>query len=160
MTMTTTSNAAAPALAKRPRALPDALLATLGVAMLLMAVVLMFIGGESDTTRRPVVAAPVLELLAPLDGTTVEGPVELIFSTSRPITAHRDGWGVDDFHLHAHLDGKEVMPNAAEVTPLERGRYRWTVKLPAGPHAVRLYWAGPDHKPLPGGSDARRITVK
>lgn len=157
---TTASNAAAPALAKRPRALPDALLTTVGVAMLLMAVALFFIGGEGDTTRRPLVAAPVLDLLAPQEGAVIDGPVEMIFSTSRPITAHRDGWGVDDFHLHAHLDGQEVMPNAAQIVPLEKGRYRWTVKLPAGAHAVRLYWAGPDHKPLPGGSEARRITVR
>lgn len=130
----------------------DRILAVLGGGMILAALVLLVLGGVGDGDGRPAGTEdpPPLDLISPADGATVEGPLEVVFRTSGQMEPLPGGWGVGDHHVHLELDGVELMPADADIERLDGGQYRWS--LPGtgpGPHALRLLWSGPDHRPMP-----------
>lgn len=109
--------------------------------------------GGSKGDARP------LTVLRPADGATVPDSVELIFQTDAPLRNSPMGWMAGSLHLHAVIDGREIMPAAADIREIGTGRYRWTLPpLGEGDHVLRLYWAGLDHRAVPeGASNAVRL---
>lgn len=152
---------ATPSTPAAPRSVADRILGLLGGGMVLAAVVLLLVGGEPDTGATSVLAAPAIELIQPRDGAAVSGRPNLVFSVPQDLQRKPGGWGLDSVHLHLELDGREFMPGPSDIERLPTGHYRWTLPpLDPGAHALRLYWSGPDHRPLArGGSSTVRVTV-
>lgn len=141
---------------------PDRALGVLGGALVIGALVMLFVGGESDDGgSEPVGAPPVLEIVAPADEASLSGPLEVVFRVPARLTMRPGGWGVEDFHLHLALDGVELMPAAGDLEQVGEGEYRWHVgRLDPGTHALHLLWSGVDHRPLPQTRTATvRVTV-
>lgn len=131
--------------------------------MVLLALVLLvrsLLGfGASDEGVRA--APPAVTLLAPADGAVVPDPVPLVFRTTADLSPQPGGWGAGDLHLHAEVDGREVMPGGGDIVRLEGERYKWSLALGAsGSYAIRLLWAGPDHRPMPAtASPSLRVRI-
>lgn len=102
----------------------------------------------------PVGGAPPLAILAPAPGDTVEAPVGLQFSAGSRLVLGPTGWTSDDLHLHAYIDGREVMPAAADITPLDDGTFRWSLPVTAGERRIQLRWAAMDHGTIEQGASA------
>ncbi|CAN5856611.1 hypothetical protein BH20GEM3_BH20GEM3_14610 [soil metagenome] len=115
-------------------------------------------GNSSEAQLSP---AQPLVLAEPRNGATVSNPVELLFTTGAALTQTPMGWGAESLHLHAAVNGQDVMPAGPEITSLGSERYRWMLRLPGpGNYTLRLFWSGPDHAPLAeGASEAIRIRV-
>lgn len=140
------------------RGFSDRLLGIIGGGMLLLAVVAgiaSLLGGESASTSFP------LELVSPRNGEPAGNPVELVFTTAAPLTQTPMGWGTESLHLHAAVNGQDVMPAGSELTSLGGERYRWRLRVPGrGDYTLQLFWSGPDHAPLAeGASDVIRVRV-
>ncbi len=141
----------------------DRLLGVAGGAMILLAVVLFFIGGESDGAQTEVVEAPAVELVQPQHGATLRTErLLLVFRVEGEFGPRPGGWGNESMHLHLALDDAELMPGPPDIERLPSGLFRWTLPRPApGLHTVRLFWSGPDHRPIPGtGSRVAQIRVE
>lgn len=154
---------ASPGSASAPVRTPvaDRLLGLVGGAMVVAAIVLLLVGGESDGTAVVASGAPALELVQPEHGATVRTErLHLVFRVEGEFGPTAGGWGNDSLHLHLGLDGMEVMPAAGDVERLSPGLYRWTLARPApGLHTARLFWSGPDHRPI-AGATSRTVQVK
>jgi hypothetical protein len=139
--------------------LPDRALGVLGGALVIGALVMLFVGGEPDGGGSgEIVAPPVVEIVAPADGAVLSGPLEVVFRVPARLSMRPGGWGVGDFHLHLSLDGVELMPATADLEPVGEGEYRWRVgRLEPGTHPLHLLWSGRDHRPLP---ETRTATVR
>jgi hypothetical protein len=139
----------------------DLLFGMVGGAMVLLAVVLLFVGGPRDTgAGAPQSEAPQLELLAPAAGAELSGPLAVDFRFPGTLSRNPGGWGTGDLHIHLEINGREYMPSPRDIQPLEGDVYRWTLPpLPTGTHALRLFWAGPDHRPMTAG-ESQTVTVR
>jgi hypothetical protein len=149
--------AARPARPPAPRRTPvETLLGVVGGAMVVLAVVLLFVGGPSDGAATPGTRAPALELLDPAPGSSVPARPTLVFASGAELVRMPGGWGVGDLHLHVEIDGREFMPSTAEIERVAAGTYRWTVgPLDPGVRTLRLFWAGPDHRAMDEGATPR-----
>ena len=155
------------ALRKQPDAEPargfsDRLLGFIGGGLLLLALIVAItslIRGSSSEAQA--VPAQPLVLAEPRSGASVQNPVELIFTTPVPLTQTPMGWGAESLHLHAAVNGQDVMPGGPEITSLGGERYRWMLRVPGlGDYTLQLFWSGPDHAPLAeGASDVIRVRV-
>lgn len=147
---------------RAPRILSDRLLGSVGVGMMVLAVVMLIRGGATDGGARPVARPPAIELLQPAAGASVDGPLALLFRVEGELVRQPSGWGVDGLHLHLQLDALELMPASADVEAVPGGAFRWTVgRLEPGPHTVRLFWSDAAHQPVEGGaSRAAEIQVR
>jgi hypothetical protein len=105
---------------------------------------------------------PPLVLLDPVEGAIVTGRVALTFEVPVELRRSRDGWENGGFHVHAGVDGQELMPGRTDIERLPGNRYRWTLPpLPPGERTLRLFWSDARHRPLAdGGSEPRRIEVR
>jgi hypothetical protein len=129
--------------------------------MIVAAVLLMLFGGAGDTTgsTEPSVP-PQITLVAPASGEQVSGRVPVVFQLPLRLQQGAGGWHVGQFHMHASIDGAEFMPGPADIQPVGTYQYQWTFPpLPPGSRTVRLFWSGPDHRPLPEGASAP-VTVE
>jgi hypothetical protein len=145
---------------ERPvRTVPDRLLGLLGGAMLLLALVVLIRGGESDDGGRPLGPPPAVRLLEPAPGTALTGPLAVVFELDGELRQMSSGWGVEGYHLHLQLDGLELMPAPGDITELPDKGYRWTVgRLEPGPHTLKLFWADASHVRVPeGGSEVVEV---
>jgi hypothetical protein len=147
---------------KSARGFSDRLLGFIGGGLLLLALVVAInslVRGSSPEAQ-PSPAHPLV-LVEQQDDQSVSNPVELIFTTDAPLTQTPMGWGAESLHLHAAVNGQDVMPAGPEITSLGSERYRWMLRLPGpGNYTLRLFWSGPDHAPLAeGASEAIRIRV-
>ena len=137
------------------RSFSDRLLGSIAAAMLLLAVVAgigSLIGGEPEA--QVPVSFP-LKLESPANGAAVGNPVEMVFATEAPLTQTPMGWGTGEMHLHAAVNGQDVMPAGPEITQTGSGRYRWRLRLSdPGEYTLRLFWSGPDHAPIAEGASA------
>jgi hypothetical protein len=150
---TTSAEPELQALPSRPMAGRDMALGVVGGAMVIFAVVLLFLGGERDTgAAMPPASVPALEVTSPASGAEVVGPLVLEFSSAREMEFGPGGWGVGDLHIHMDIDGRSFMPSGRDIVRQPNGLYRWTTSLPSGEHSVRLYWAGLDHRALTDGA--------
>lgn len=127
------------------------------VLLLFVGALLLAIGlWTSGNDRTPPAPAPTVQPLAivePADSANVAAPLEVTFSTAAPLHITPMGWQAAGLHLHALVDGTEVMPGALDVRSLGDGRYRWRFKqIEPGTHTVRLVWARADHRSIPEGA--------
>lgn len=158
--MSTTGEARVKESRRAPRILSDRLLGSVGVGMMVLAAVMLIRGGETDGGARPVAGPPAIELLHPLPGASVAGPLAVLFRLDGELVRQPSGWGVDGLHLHLQLDALELMPAAADVEAVPGGAFRWTVgRLEPGPHDVRLFWSDAAHRPVEGG-ESRTVEIE
>jgi len=102
---------------------------------------------------------PPLEIIAPVDGDSTSNPVTLTFRTPAPL--HLDdamGWSADDLHIHAIVDGVEIMPAAADISAHGDSTFDWRLP-PIEPGSRRIYltWAARNHGNLAADTDT--ITI-
>jgi hypothetical protein len=124
------------------------------VALVLAAVfaVKMLMGEPGDTGSVRAGPVPGLAIVEPTNGSTVTSPVTVVLATAAPLTPGPMGWQADGRHLHLVAGDAELMAGTADLVPAGPGRWRWTVRLPAGDRALRLYWSGPDHVRMENGA--------
>jgi hypothetical protein len=105
---------------------------------------------------------PELLILEPVDGSALVGRIPLVFQVEADLRRAPAGWSAGRVHLHAAVNGYELMPGAAEIEILDRNRYRWTLPaLPSGEHTLQLFWSDALHRPLEDGASAPlRIQVR
>lgn len=102
---------------------------------------------------------PYLTIVTPRSGATVLSPVIVVFETPADLSMMTmGGHGMPTGpHLHMELDRRLVMPTLQQVTRLNRMAYEVTLgPATPGPHTIRVYWAGKDHKPI---SSVQVVTV-
>ncbi len=125
--------------------------------LLIAGVILLGIGlwtGGNDHPAAPAAAA-ALTIVEPAESATVVAPLDITFATTAPLRLTPMGWQAGQLHLHAIVDGAEMMPGALDVRAAGDGRYRWRLKgVGTGPHDIRLVWARPDHHAIPEGASA------
>jgi hypothetical protein len=96
---------------------------------------------------------PQLILLEPADGSTVAARVALVFEAPVELRRSPAGWESGGFHVHASIDGRELMPGSSDVERLPGNRYRWTLPpLPTGTREVRLFWSDARHREVAEGA--------
>lgn len=98
------------------------------------------------------VEAPSLVVIAPGAGDTVTAPIELRFTAGNDLALGPMGWASGALHLHAWVDGREVMPAAADIRDTGDGTFVWTLPLEPGSRTVQLRWAGMDHGDIEAGA--------
>ncbi len=117
-------------------------------------------GGHEKATPAPAAAPAQLTIVEPADSAQVAAPLEITFTTSAPLRLTPMGWQAGQLHLHAVIDGAEVMPGALDMRALGEGRFRWRLKdVAAGSHDIRLVWARADHRAIPEGASGD-VTVE
>lgn len=140
---------------------PPVVLFLFGTALLLavaLAAALLHSASGRSASGAPA-QIPALRVLAPAGGDTVRNPVELRFRTDAPLRAGAAGWTADGLHLHLLIDGREVMPAAADIRRNDRD-YAWRLPaLAAGPQRLWLTWAGADHRNLDAPTDTLHLHV-
>ena len=106
-------------------------------------------------------AAPVLSILSPRPAARADSPLIVRFTTTAPLSLHPTGWGTGELHLHARLNGVELMPAAADIQQTG-DTFAWTMATaPRGSLQVRLGWADVQHRELrSGGSDTISIILQ
>src|SRR5216684_1109358 len=94
---------------------------------------------------------PPLAIVTPKTGATVQSPVIVVFKTPADLsmmTVAEHGMAMGP-HLHVELDGRVTMPTFKQVTRLNPTTYQVNVgPAKPGAHAIRVYWASTDHKPI------------
>lgn len=132
---------------------PDALPISTIVGILMAGIAVLVLGlwlGRDGIGGEPQI--PTIALEAPSAGAVVDSPLVVRFRTSRLLKAP-EGWRSGRMHLHADVDGVEVMPAAADIQRLDDGSYAWALPLLApGQHRLRLRWSDPQHQPVEEGA--------
>ena len=128
------------------------------ILLLVAGAILLAIGlwtGGNGGSQAPTFAPAPLAILEPADSGSVDAPLDVTFSTEAPLHLTPAGWQADGYHLHALLDGAQIMPGALDIRALGEGRYRWRLKdVGPGGHDIRLVWARADHHAIPEGASA------
>jgi hypothetical protein len=101
-------------------------------------------GGAADATP--------IRLLEPADGAAAGDRIALVFATEVPLEGGPDGWGARGLHLHAGVNGAEIMSGGARIEALGGNRYRWELPLAAGTYRVELFWASHQHGRIARGA--------
>jgi hypothetical protein len=146
-------------IADRVLGIAGTLLIVLGVGFALAQLVA---GAARAGPPIPGEGAPQLRVVQPTSGAESDSPLDLVFETPAPLVSGPMGWQAGSLHLHAEVNGREVMPGARDIARLGAGRYRWHLRVPAGGEVeIRLFWAGTDHRPLEeGASPLVRVSVR
>ena len=148
--------------ADRPRlSAVDRVYGAIGALAVLLALFFLVRGGAEDGKAAPPSAPPRLVLIEPAAGAELAQPVTVTFDAGTALAA--DGSDpASGRHVHARAGPSELMAAAGDVRPLGGTRYRWTLPpLPAGTHALRLYWSDAYHRPLAAGaSDSVVVRVR
>ncbi len=131
----------------------------LGPTIILLAIGLWT--GNHEQGPAPAPTAPAqITIVDPTDSAQVSAPLEITFTTTAPLRLTPMGWQAGQLHLHAVIDGAEIMPGALDIRALGDARFRWRLKdVAAGTHDVRLVWARPDHRAIPEGASGD-VTVE
>lgn len=108
----------------------------------------------APATALPDGGAPALAIVAPAAGDTVDSPVTLRFTAGDRLALGPMGWASDQLHLHAYVNGTEVMPAAADIEEEADGVFRWTLPVPPGSAQIQLRWAGMSHGAIEDGASA------
>ncbi len=143
------------------RPLAPTIILLLVVGGLLLAIGL-WTGGNDHATPASAAQPASLTIVEPKDSGVVDAPLEITFATTAPLRLTPMGWQADRLHLHAIVDGAEVMPGALDIRAVGDGQFRWKLKtVGPGAHDIRLVWARPDHRAIPeGASPDVPFTVK
>jgi len=144
------------------RTVSDRVLGWVGAAMVLAALLLLLFGGAGDEGAAPSLPPPGLSLESPARGAVIEGALEVRFRIDGVGERMPGGWGVGEYHLHAELDGREIMPSPADIRRLPDGAYAWTIGSPSpGEREIRLFWSDRAHREVAEGATGRvRVTVR
>ncbi len=135
------------------------LVPVIGALGILMIAAGVLIGAVRALRSAPVTAeAPSLVVIAPAAGDTVTAPVALRFTAGNELELGPMGWASGALHLHAWVDGTEVMPAAADIHDAGDGTFVWTLPLEPGNRILQLRWAGMDHGDIEAGA-SRAIGV-
>jgi hypothetical protein len=115
----------------------------------------------SNMRRNAPTAAPQLDILAPSANATVDSPLVIRFTSERDIRLGHNGWAAGNYHLHAHVNGVEHMPAAADLEQ-SGDQYAWTITaVPPGLIEIRLGWADMRHRAVvSGATDTVRATLR
>ena len=134
----------------------------LGIIMVAAGLVVLTVRALTpDTEITAAGDVPRITLLAPQSGDTVGSPIPLHFTAGERLALGGMGWASDDLHLHAYLDGAEVMPAAADIEAQPDGTFVWNLAATRGIRTIELSWAGMHHGALQEGeSDQIRIVVR
>jgi hypothetical protein len=155
MTMSKESTAAGRRSEAPVRALPDRLLGVVGAAMVAAAIFLLLFGGPGDGQEGVAAPPPTLRLESPADAAVVEPPLRILFRAEGSLSRTPGGWGTGEFHVHAELAGRELMPGPDDIRRVEGGLYEWTVaNPPRGASRLRLFWSDRSHRAMPETSTA------
>lgn len=132
------------------------------IGITLTALVLGFVAYVANARRHAeAVAVPQLSILSPGEGAAVDSPLVVRFTSNQPLVLNPTGWGYRTLHLHAWVNGVQLMPAAADVVQSDSATYEWTLALGRGPQALSLAWADQAHRPLTaGGSDTIRVELR
>jgi hypothetical protein len=105
---------------------------------------------------------PSLSVITPTTGMAVDSPVLVRFTTGQQLDLRASGWGHDTYHLHAVVNGVEIMPAAADIVPADSAIYAWTLSgVSRGSTTIYLAWADHAHRPLrQGASDTIQVTIR
>jgi hypothetical protein len=105
--------------------------------------------------------APQLTITGPSQGAVTDSPLVIRFTAGHPLDLMPTGWGHDNFHLHASINGVEYMPAAADIIAQDQ-QYAWTIPTaPRGEINLYLGWADHMHRALQKGmTDTIRATLK
>jgi hypothetical protein len=144
------------------RTVSDRVLGWVGGAMVLGALLLLLFGGPGDEGAAPASPPPGIALESPRNGAVIDGALEVRFRIGGVGERMPGGWGVGEYHLHAELDGREIMPSPADIRRLPDGAYAWTIGTPSpGEREIRLFWSDRAHRPVAEGATGRvRVTVR
>jgi len=115
----------------------------------------------STRSDAPPDALPDLEILTPTSGDTVANPISIVFRTPAPLALDPAmGWSAGELHPHAMVNGREIMPAAADIAPADT-TFVWRLpRLEPGTHRVHLTWAGRHHGNLSGASNTLTVHVR
>lgn len=155
-----------PAPGDAPRSAAQRPLGPTVILLLVVGGLLLAIGlwtGDNDHATPATPAQPAqITIVEPADSAQVAAPLEITFTTTAPLRLMPSGWQAGPLHLHAVIDGAEVMPGALDIRAQGEGRFRWRIKaVAAGAHVVRLVWARADHRAIPeGASQEVAVVVK
>lgn len=134
----------------------------LGILMVVAGLVVLTV--QAVTPEPEVTAAgdvPRITLLAPQSGDTVRSPIPVHFSAGDRLALGGMGWASDDLHLHAYVDGAEVMPAAADIEAQPGGTFIWHLAATPGVRTLELGWAGMHHGALQEGASGQvRVVVR
>ena len=120
--------------------------------------------GYSASKRRAAesAGAPQLTITKPARGETVDSPLAVHFTSTRPISLQPSGWLHGRLHLHANVNDVQFMPAVTDIRALDSMTYSWTLHG-VGKGAARLYvgWGDPAHRELSqGASDTISVTIR
>jgi hypothetical protein len=148
-----------PPASRGDRPLGDRLLGFLGTLLIVVgvgfAMAQMVSGALAPDGATPAEGTPQLRIVEPVGGPVEGSPLEIVFESPLALTAGPMGWQAGALHLHAEVNGREVMPGARDIVRLGGDLYRWQMRVPQGELSMRLFWAGADHRPLEAGASPR-----
>lgn len=83
--------------------------------------------------------------------TASAGVVAIRFRVADDFGPQPGGWGSRGYHIHARMDGRELMPGPQDIRRAE-GEYLWTLPSTVATDAgsIRLFWSDLDHLAVPG----------
>ena len=117
-----------------------------------------FFADRHPRSRTP--ELPSIRILAPRSGEDVINPVTVRFTTPAPLRLSTNGWTAGDLHLHAMIDGVELMSSAVAIQ-MQRDTFTWQLPpLETGAHRIYLTWAARQHANLAGTTDTITVTVR
>lgn len=96
--------------------------------------------------------ATPIHILQPSPGSASAERVPLVFATEVPLENSPHGWGARGLHLHASVNGAEIMSGGARIESLGGNRYRWELPLVPGTYRVELFWASHGHGRIAHGA--------
>jgi hypothetical protein len=139
----------------------DRVYGAVGVAAVLLALFFLVRGGAKDDGSARPAAVPRLVIVDPAAGAEVEQPVTVTFDAGTEL-APDGGDPRAGRHVHVRAGPSELMAAIGDVKPVSGTRYRWTLpRLPAGTHALQLYWSDARHRPLAeGASDSVVVRLR
>ena len=150
----------AEAVDRRPR-VADRVYAIVGIGLIVLALFFLVRGGPADGGAEQG-TVPRLSVVEPREGAELTLPVAVVFDAGTRLQVGSMGWNAAGRHVHLRVGGTELMAGTADVTPLGRNRYRWTVpSLPRGEQTLQLTWSDEVHRAVAEGASAPvRVRVR
>ena len=141
---------------QRPNFLP--VITGIGLTCLLLAA-LGYLANQRGKASRA--GPPALGIVAPSEGMAIDSPLVIRFTSANPLDLRDSGWGHDKFHLHAVVNGVEIMPAARDIVRADSSHYQWTIGGARGAATFHLGWADQAHRPLrQGATDTVTVTIR
>lgn len=130
-----------------------------GILMIAAAIVIATVQAlRSEPPATPASNVPGIVVVAPQNGDTVGAPLAVRFRAGDRLALGPMGWASADLHLHAYVDGTEIMPAAADIVPQDDGSFVWRIPVTPGTRTFEMGWAGMQHGAIPDGA-SEPVTV-